>query len=68
MAAGAEERTEGVPEGCFAIAEVLALPSNDVEDVQDAVVAPVVIEYAVEHSLRRKGRREGLYQRLAQHA
>ena len=57
----------GVPEGGFAIAEVLALPSNDVEDVQNAVVAPVVIEYTVEHSLRRKSRWEGLHERFSQY-
>ena len=64
MAARAEEIIGGVPERGFAVAEVLALPSDDVEDVQDAVVAPVVIKYAVEHSLRWKGRWEGLHERL----
>ena len=36
-----------IPERCLAISDVLALPLDDIEDVQDAVIVPIFVEDAV---------------------
>ena len=56
----------GVPKWRLAVSEVLTFPGDDVEDVKDAVVSPIVVDDTVEHGLRGKRRWEGFHQRFPQ--
>jgi hypothetical protein len=40
-------RMAGVPEGCFAVADILSLPFDHIKNMQDTIVAPVFVEDAV---------------------